>query len=161
MSGPPGLPTDVLIQVVDEELRALIREHELREERAVARWGTTVTLHGPRWMLELFYGEREFLLTIDIRYEKFRRKNPVPLWAVLEALGVGRCGLGPATWVDDAELRRQLAALAEVMTRHGELLDQEPTKELFQEVSRILDRYARTIRKQEAVAARSTRKAKP
>lgn len=152
---------DTLIQAVDEHLRDLLSQHELREEHALARWGTTVTLHGPRWMLELFYGEREFLLTIDIRYEKFRRKNPVPLWAVLEAMGVGRCGLAPATWVDDAELHRQLTALAEILAHHGELLDREPTRELFHEVSRILDRYARSIRKQELAVANSTRRAKP
>lgn len=151
---------DALIQAVDEQLRALISQHGLREEHALARWGTTVTLHGPRWTLELFYGEREFDLLIGISFAAFPRKNAVPLWAVLEALGLGRCGLAPATWVDDAELQRQLAALAEILTHHREVLDREPTRELFQEVSRILDRYARSIRKQEAAAAGSTRRAK-
>lgn len=139
--------TAALIEEVDAQLRGLIESLGLREERAQARWGTTVTLHGERWTLELFYGEREFDLLIDICYAKFPRKNPVALWAVLEALGLGRCGLAPATYVDDEELRRQIAALADVLTHHREALDREPTQELFREVSRVLDRYARSVRK--------------
>jgi hypothetical protein len=135
----------MLIGEASEKLGFLVAEHGFRQEEEVARWGTTVTFHGEIWTLYLFYGNREFDFTAEIKYHRFPRKNPKLLWAVLEAMGIDGPLNGPQTMVDDACLSFLVAATAESIAQHWDALNRVPTQELFRNVERILDRCTRRV----------------
>jgi hypothetical protein len=137
---------EALTRVVAEECETLITTHGLRQRIEDSRWGGTVVLEGDLSSLELFYGNPEYDFTAGIRYRSHPRRSAMHLWAVLEALGVDPGPLRPIMQVDDAELRRQVRAAAELVSRHWEALDREPTEELRRAVGRIVDRYDRRVR---------------
>src|SRR5690349_19742545 len=141
-----GTPFDILVEIVAEEWGPLIARCCLRSSVETARWGTTVTLEGEQGWLTFFYGEREFDFTAEFRFRQFPRKRPMPLWALLQAAGVDPEPLGPATRIDAPELRRQVAAAADLSGRYWPNLEAEPTEALLREASSILDRYTRSIR---------------
>ena len=145
-SDPSGSAVDPLIREASEKLRFLVAEHGFRQENDIGRWGTSVTFQGQIWTLYLFYGDREFDFLAEIKYHRFPRKNPKPLWAVFQALGI-ECPLeGPQTMVDEPRLCLLVAETAESIARHWEALSRVPTQELFRDVERVLDHYTRRVR---------------
>lgn len=140
------IPTaDVLIPAATKRFRFLVADHGFRQENEVGRWGTTVKFHGEVWTLTLFYGEREFDFFAEIKYHAFPRRNPKPLWAVLEAMGLERPD-GPETRVSEARCRRLVAETAESVTRHWDALNRAPDQGLFHDIEEILDRASRRVR---------------
>jgi hypothetical protein len=141
-----GSATKGLIPEASEKFRFLVAEHGFRQENDIAHWGTSVTFHGELWSLYLFYGNPEFDFIAEIKYHRFPRKNPRPLWAVLEAMGIDCPALAPETMTEARLLGRLVAATAEAITGHWDVLSRVPTLELFREVDRVLDRSARRVR---------------
>jgi len=142
---------NALFREADEQLPFLVVDRGFRREDEIGRWGTTVTFHSDAWTLYLFYGEREFDFTAEIKYHQFPRKNPKPLCAVFEAMGINCPWGGPQTRVDDARLHLLIAGIAQSITQHWEALSRAPTVENFCQVARILDRDARRIRKHDVI----------
>ena len=152
---------NALIREASDKFRFLVAKHGFRQEDEIGRWGTRVTFHGDVWTLYLFYGNCELDFAAEIKYRRFPRKNPKPLWAMLEALGIACPALAPATMVDERRLRLLVAATAEAIALHRDALSRVPTPELFHHVERILDRYAQRVRRSVGVKGRRRRTAIP
>lgn len=138
---------DALIREASKKFRYLTVEHGFREASEIKRWGTSIVFRGEVWSLFLFYGNRERDFLAEIKYHQFPRKNPKPLWAVFEAMGIDCPSVAPATMVDEPHLRKLVAATAKAIAQHWEALNSAASPEFFRDIERALDRYARRVRR--------------
>lgn len=143
-----SLWADALIREAKEHFAFLVTDHGFRQVNAIGRLYAETQFQGERLTLYLTCEDRDADFFTEIRYAKFPRKNPKVLWAVLEALGISQGPVVPETLVSDDHLRELVAATAEIVSRHWEVLSREPTRELMDDVEKILDRYSRKIRRQ-------------
>jgi len=139
--------SDTLIREAVKHFRFLVTDHGFREVHEVAEWHARVEFQGERLALALTHGNREADFYAEIKYRKFPRKNAKVLWSVLEALGISHGPIAMETFVDEDRLRTLVAMTAELVASHWGALDREPTRELFREIEKIEDRYARRVRK--------------
>jgi hypothetical protein len=144
-NGP--LWADALIREAGEHFHFLVKDHGFRQVNHIERWYANVQFQGERLTLCLTHGNREADFSAEIKYSQFPRKNPKALWLVFEALGLSRGPLAMETQVDEDRLRALVASTAELVARHWDLIDRNPSVELIREVERIGDRYARRVRK--------------
>jgi hypothetical protein len=124
-----------------------VTDRGFRQVQDVDEWHARVEFQGERLTLSFTHGNREFDFFAEIKYRKFPRKNPKVLWTVLEALGVSRGPIAIETLVDEDRLRTLVETTAGLVARHWEIIDRDPTRELFREVEKIENRHARQIRK--------------
>ena len=125
----------------------LVRDHGFRQVNHIDRWHANVQFQGERLTLSLTHGNREADFYAEIKYGKFPRKNPKALWLVFEALGISHGPLAMEILVDEDRLRTLVATTAELVASHWEIIDRDPTRELFREIEKIADRYARRVRR--------------
>jgi hypothetical protein len=140
-SGSPW--SDALIREASERFRFLVTDHGFRQVNYRDAWQARVEFRGDRLSLSLTHGNREFDFYAEIKYAIFPRKNPVMLWLVLEALGISRGPTAVETEVDHDRLRLLVAPTAELIAENWDVISRDPTRELFREIKRIADRFAR------------------
>lgn len=137
---------DALIREASKKFRYLTVEYGFRQASEIKSWGTSVVFHGEIWSLYLYYGNRELDFMAEIKYHRFPRKHPKPLWAVLEAMGIDCPSVASATMVDEPHLRKLVTATSKAIAQHREALDSAASPELFRDIERVLNRYARRVR---------------
>src|SRR4051812_46549427 len=110
----PGVDgwSDALIRGASESFRFLVTEHGFRQVDRIDRWHAFVEFQGDCPTLYLRHGGPEFEFVAEIKYAIFPRKNPVMLWLVLEALGIGRGSIASEAGVDEDRLRLLVASTA-------------------------------------------------
>lgn len=138
---------DPLLREAGAQLQFLVTDHGFRQVVDCQKSYATVEFQGERLTLYLTYTDREFDFYAEIKYHKFPRKNPKMLCSVFEALGISEGPVAIGTMVDDETLHILIRTLAELIQRHWDVINRDPTQELFREVKRIEDRYARRVRK--------------
>ena len=139
--------SDALIREASERFRSLVTDLGFVQENHLDEWSARVVYRGERLMLSLQHGGREFEFLAEIKYARFPRKNPVVLWLVLEALGISEGPVAMEAMVDEARLRTLVGETAELIAENWGVIDRDPTPELFREIKRIADRYARRVRR--------------
>jgi hypothetical protein len=138
---------DPLFREAEAHLQFLLTDHGFRQVVQRGKSYATVEFQGERLTLYLTHADREFDFYAEIKYHRFPRKNPKFVWSVFEALGISRGPVAMGVMVGDDTLRTMIATLAELIKNHWEIIDRDPTEDLFREVKKIEDRYARSVRK--------------
>jgi hypothetical protein len=135
-------------RLADKRFSFLVHQHGFNRTDESHRWWAQVTFEGAPWSLFLYYGDRDFVFTADVILAGTRWSTPRPLWTVLEAYGAGGEAPVAESRVDDRRLSRLMTAAASAITKHWDVLSTPPTEETLRNIERILNRYARRIRRE-------------
>lgn len=138
--------SDVLIREATDAFRFLVEDHGFRQHNHAGEAYAQVEFQGDRLTLILTFEGREFEFHPEIKYHKFPRKNPKFLWTVCEALGISSGPIVTESMVGENRLRELVVETARLIADHWDVIDHDPSQELFEKVKKIEDRYARRVR---------------